>query len=121
MIGYHWSPHHNHTSILKRGLLQPKLHPRLVTPVVCSEGHRNPHLSASRHPRDAWELSGGFLVRRAKEQGTLNDGWHNFTLWDLYQIDLRNIKYRTNFDELQVRVDIPRRYVTWIGERWSQL
>lgn len=41
MIAYHWSPRDRRESILRLGLLVPTRHPRLVAPVVCSEGHRN--------------------------------------------------------------------------------
>ncbi len=111
MIGYHYSPATNHTSITKHGLLVPLKHPKLTTPVVCSQGHRNPHISLGKTPADAWELSGGFLARRDVNRL----GKHH--LWNLYQVDLGSIRYRSNGYELQVRTDIPRSRVTYIGSR----
>lgn len=112
MIGYHWSPDRNFDSIAKHGLLVPNKHPRIVVPVTCSEGHRNPHISLGRTPLCAWELS-------AAMPWTEN-GW-----WNLYEVDLgidnnhqpRGIKYRSNGFELQVRQDIPRNKVKWIANR----
>ncbi|MBX9661646.1 MAG: hypothetical protein K2X00_24065 [Nitrospiraceae bacterium] len=111
MIGYHYSPATNHTSITKHGLLVPLKHPKLTTPVVCSQGHRNPHISLGKTPADAWELSGGFLARRDVNR----IGEHR--LWNLYQVDLAPIRYRSNGYELQVRTDIPRARITYIGSR----
>lgn len=116
MIGYHYSPSTNAASIEKHGLLVPLRHPRLTTPVVCSEGHRNPHVSLARTPAWAWELSGGFLVRRAKEQADATNfgvaGW-----WNLYQVDLKGIRYSSQY-EIAVRVDIPKSRVAYVGSRF---
>lgn len=116
--GYHWSPSRNHDSIIKRGLLVPTLHPRLTTPVTCSEGHRNPHISIGMTPIHAWELSGGFLVRRAKEQGDLD----NISIplkWDLWQIDIGPTrKWCENDHEYQSTKDISPRWVEFCGTRW---
>lgn len=114
MIGYHYSPATNAASIQKHGLLVPLRHPRLTTPVVCSEGHRNPHISLARTPAQAWDLSGGFLARRAREHGAVPvDGW-----WNLYQVDLKGIRYSAQY-ELSVRVDIPKSRVTYVGSRFA--
>lgn len=113
MIGYHYSPAANADSITKHGLLVPAKHPKLTTPVVCSEGHRNPHISLGKTPAEAWELSGGFLARRDINRIEAHCGW-----WNLYQVDLHSIRYRSNGYELQVRTDIPRSRVTYIGSRW---
>lgn len=105
MIGYHWSPHVNHVSISKHGLLVPTKHPKLVAPVVCSDGHRNPHISLGKTPSQAWALSG--------DMPWVESIW----FWALYEVNLREIRYRTNGYELQVSRDIPRRFVKWIAER----
>ena len=52
MIGYHWSPFRNYDSIKTYGLLVPTKHPVLTIPMVCSEGHRNPHISLGRAKGD---------------------------------------------------------------------
>lgn len=111
MIGYHYSPASNADSITKHGLLVPLRHPKLTTPVVCSSGHRNPHISLARTPVRAWNLSGGFLARRdvSRHYG----GW-----WNLYQVDLASIRHRSQCDEVQVRVDIPKSLVTYVGSRF---
>lgn len=116
MIGYHYTPARNGHSIKKHGLLVPTKHPKLVTPVVCSEGHRNPHISLGKTPSDAWMLSGGFLFSRAA-RGVIDD--YKSYLWLLYQVDLQEIPYRkSGCDEIQVRVDIPRRFVKYVGGRY---
>jgi hypothetical protein len=102
MIGYHWSPDRNFDSISKHGLLVPIKHPRIVVPVTCSEGHRNPHISLGRTPLCAWELS-------AAMPWTEN-GW-----WNLYEVELT--KWKSNGFELQVRQDIPRNKVKWVANR----
>lgn len=102
MIGYHWSPDRNFDSIAKHGLLVPNKHPKLVVPVTCSEGHRNPHISLGRTPLCAWSLSA--------DMPWTENGW-----WNLYEVELS--KWRSNGYELQVRQDIPRRYVKWIANR----
>lgn len=114
MIGYHYSPATNADSIKKHGLLVPSKHPKLTTPAVCSQGHRNPHISLGKTPAEAWELSGGFLARRDVNRL----GRHR--LWNLYQVDLTSIRYRSNGYELQIRADIPRSRVTYIGSRWIE-
>lgn len=115
MIGYHYSPATNHPSITKHGLLVPSKHPKLTTPVVCSQGHRNPHISLGKTPAEAWELSGGFLARRDVNRAAAYCGW-----WNLYQVDLAPLRYRSNGYELQVRTDIPRALVTYLGSRWVE-
>lgn len=115
MIGYHYSPATNAASIEKHGLLVPLRHPRLTTPVVCSEGHRNPHVSLARTPAQAWSLSGGFLVGRAREQGS--HLYEYGAWWNLYQVDLKAIRYSAQY-EIAVRVDIPKSRVTYIGSRF---
>lgn len=115
MIGYHWSPAVNTPSIRKHGLLVPTKHPKLVVPVVCSEGHRNPHISLGRTPLLAWELSGGFLIRRLNEiRGitTLPPEWR----WDLWEVNLGN-NYQSNGIELQSRKDIGLRAIKYVGGR----
>ena len=129
MIGYHYSPFANYDSIKTYGLLVPTKHPVLTKPMVCSEGHRNPHISLGRTPSMAWDLSGGFLIRRAKEQGEL-DSIELPMRWDLYEVDLGATVYRRQnyerirhnlcgYDELQVRVDIPKFRVNRVGQRWA--
>lgn len=110
MIGYHYSPASNADSIKKHGLLVPARHPKLTTPVVCSAGHRNPHISLARTPARAWELSGGFLARR--DVSRHHAGW-----WNLYQVDLAGIRYSSQH-EVQVRVDLPKSRVTYVGSRF---
>lgn len=112
MIGYHYSPARNAASIAKHGLLVPLRHPKLTTPAVCSQGHRNPHISLGKTPAEAWELSGGFLARRDINRAAVYSGW-----WNLYQVDLASIRYRSNGYELQVRTDIPRSRVIHVGSR----
>ena len=129
MIGYHWSPFANYESIKLYGLLVPTKHPILTQPMVCSEGHRNPHISLGRTPSQAWDLSGGFLIQRAKEQGEL-DSLSVPMRWDLYEVDLGLLTYRraqfdrvryqlSGCDELQVRVDIAKFRVNRVGQRWA--
>lgn len=129
MIGYHWSPFANYESIKCHGLLVPAKHPKLTQPMVCSDGHRNPHISLGRTPSQAWDLSGGFLVQRAKEQGEL-DSLSVPMRWDLYEINLGEITYRrsdfgpvrykiSGCDEIQVRVDIPKFRIARVGARWA--
>ena len=116
-IAYHWSPSVNHDSIIKRGLLVPKTHPRLTTPVTCSEGHRNPHISLGRNPMHAWSLSGGFLLRRQNE---LLDVVVDVALkWDLWQVDLPQVRnWRKDDYELNIDTDIPPSHLTWVAHRW---
>jgi hypothetical protein len=123
MIGYHYSPIENGESIARHGLLVPTRHPKLTAPMVCSEGHRNPHISLGKSPQAAWELSGGFLLRRMMEdKGHLEDPPY-FTYfnapehWYLYQVWLERKKYWSNGFELQSRRDIPRRHVVRVGSR----
>lgn len=117
-ISYHWSPTKNHDSIIKRGLLVPKLHPRLTTPVTCSEGHRNPHISLGRTPSHAWSLSGGFLIYRAKEQNELGSTVIPLK-WDLWEVQIPNTRnWREDDYELNVDKDIPASLLTWVAERW---
>lgn len=104
MIGYHWSPDRNYESIAKHGLLVPSKHPKLVVPVTCTEGHRNPHISLGRTPFFAWQLSGDM-------------DWTGFGWWILYEVELT--KWRSNGFELQVRQDIPRRFVHMVAERFK--
>lgn len=115
VIGYHYSPALNSGSIDKHGLLVPLRHPKLTKPVVCSAGHRNPHISLARTPFRAWELSGGFLATREREQGLLSQhgGW-----WNLYQVDLTGIRYSSQY-EIQVRADIPKSRVAYVGSRFT--
>lgn len=118
MIGYHYSPARNGYSIKKHGLLVPTKHPKLVVPVVCSEGHRNPHISLGVNPVEAWTLSGGFLYDR-DQRGVIKLDFELSHLWLLYQVDLKEIPYRkSGCDEIQVRVDIPRRFVKYVGGRY---
>ncbi|AZS12541.1 hypothetical protein HWB99_gp005 [Mycobacterium phage DrLupo] len=105
MIGYHWSPADRHDSIRKHGLLVPTKHPKLVVPVTCSEGHRNPHISLGKTPSLAWALS-------AAMPWTPGGLWHLWEVWFQGQIP-----YRSTGTELQVRVDIPRRYFGLVAER----
>jgi len=114
VIGYHYSPRENQASILKHGLLVPLRHPKLVTPVTCSEGHRNPHISLARTPVDAWSLSGGFL------RGRIIGGdrplyWTCPEHWDLYQVELPRHSYRAYGLELQSSRDIPKSRVIYVG------
>ena len=117
-ISYHWSPSYNHDSIIRRGLLVPKKHPRLTTPVTCSEGHRNPHISLGRTPMHAWSLSGGFLIHRA-----LNDGYGPLPgslpqKWDLWEVVLPNIRaWRKDDYELTIDTDISPGHLTWVAHR----
>lgn len=104
MIAYHWSPDVNFHSIKKHGLLVPTKHPKLVVPVTCSEGHRNPHISLGKTPAFAWALSA--------DMPWTPEGW-----WNLYEIWLEGIRHRSIGTEVQVRVDIPRRQVCWIANR----
>ncbi|AAN02059.1 gp5 [Mycobacterium phage Barnyard] len=105
MIGYHWAPHDRYDSIRKHGLLVPTKHPRIVKPVTCSEGHRNPHISLGKTPTEAWALSAGMP-------------WTPTGLWDLWEVwFMGKIPYRSIGTELQVRVDIPRFHVAYAGER----
>ena len=117
VIAYHWSPSSNHDSIIRRGLLVPKLHPRLTTPVTCSEGHRNPHISLGRNPMHAWSLSGGFLLRRQNE---LLDVTVDVALkWDLWQVELPKIRgWRKDDYELNIETDITPGHLTWVAHRW---
>lgn len=116
MIGYHYSPTSNRFSIAKHGLLVPKLHPKLVVPVVCSEGHLNPHISLAKSPAQAWDLSGGFLL--AHEFGWLSGLPSGVPMWwDLYQVWLQDKKYKSNGYELQSRKDIQRKHVVRVGFR----
>lgn len=109
MIAYHWSPSDNRKSIQKHGLLigQPS--------VVTSQGHRNPHLSASRSPMAAWSLSGGFLEGQLRRK-RIEDMPRR---WDLWQIDLANIKYQMipNYIELQIKQDVPRKELHFVAVR----
>src|SRR6202035_2336058 len=114
MIGYHYSPAKNAASIQKHGLLVPLRHPKLTEPVICSDGHRNPHISLARTPAWAWELSGGFLVVRSKERS--NDLREHAGWWNLYQVDLKGIRYSSQY-EISVRVDIPKSRVAYVGSR----
>ena len=119
-IAYHWSPSVNHDSIIKRGLLVPKTHPRLTTPVTCSEGHRNPHISLGRNPMHAWILSGGFLLRRVEEYGWLSGQPKGIPLkWDLWQVEIDTIRdWRKDDYELNVDMDISPSHLTWVAHRW---
>lgn len=120
MIGYHWSPIERRNSILKHGLLIPLKHPKLVEPVVCSEGHRNPHISVGRNPQVAWELSGGFLHRRAIEEHA-SFVWRKIIWWDLWQVNLLGVKYKSNWDELQIKQDVPRSKVFLIAKAGKRI
>lgn len=113
MIGYHWSPSLNERSIKRYGLLVPNKHPRIIKPMVCSEGHRNPHISLGKTPSGAWELSGGFLLRR--DVNILSEEIPEW--WNLYQVDLDSIRYLSNGYELQVRVDIKPSRIRLVGVR----
>ena len=115
-ISYHWSPSINHDSIIRRGLLVPKKHTRLTTPVTCSEGHRNPHISLGRTPMHAWSLSGGFLIHRA---GTDIIAFNEIPLkWDLWEVVLPNIRnWRKDDYELNVDQDITPSHLTWCAHR----
>jgi hypothetical protein len=104
MIGYHWSPDRNFHSIAKHGLLVPNKHPKLVVPVTCSEGHRNPHISLGRTPLMAYSLS-------------VDMPWTELGWWNLYEVCFCKVKWRTFGTEIQVRQDIPRRCVHWIAGR----
>ncbi|QGJ90142.1 hypothetical protein HWC80_gp069 [Mycobacterium phage Indlulamithi] len=107
---YHWSPAYNHDSIIKRGLLVPKDHPRLTTPVTCSEGHRNPHISLGRTPLHAWELSGGFLKDCTERDFALK--------WDLWQVDIGPTrKWREDDHEYASTKDIAPQWVTYLATR----
>ena len=115
-ISYHWSPSINHDSIIRRGLLVPKKHTRLTTPVTCSEGHRNPHISLGRTPMHAWSLSGGFLIHRA---GKDIIAFNEIPLkWDLWEVVLPNIRnWRKDDYELNVDQDITPSHLTWCAHR----
>lgn len=119
MIGYHYSPASNRDSIKKHGLLVPKKHPKLTTPVTCSAGHRNPHISLARTPSGAWRLSGDFVRYRAMQGllalAELPQGIP--TQWDLWQVYLPRHSYRAYGYELQSVRDIPKRHVLYIGSR----
>ncbi|AYN58065.1 hypothetical protein HWB90_gp074 [Mycobacterium phage Fowlmouth] len=118
-ISYHWSPSSNHDSIIRRGLLVPKAHPRLTTPVTCSENHRNPHISLGRTPMHAWSLSGGFLLLRAQQEPL---AWNDFQIplkWDLWEVILPKIRpWRKDDYELTVDQDILPGYLKWVAHRW---
>lgn len=114
-VSYHWSPSRNHDSIIKRGLLVPKLHPRLTDVVTCSEGHRNPHVSLGMTPIHAWNLSGGFLFYRAREQGLIREIPFK---WDLWQVILPNMRSWHKDDyELQIPMDISSAHLTYLASR----
>lgn len=119
-ISYHWSPSRNHDSIIRRGLLVPKKHTRLTTPVTCSEGHRNPHISLGRTPMHAWSLSGGFLLDRVERYGWLTGEPKGIPLkWDLWEVVLPNIRnWRKDDYELNVDQDISPSHLTWVAHRW---
>lgn len=111
MIAYHWSPRDRRESILRLGLLVPTRHPRLVAPVVCSEGHRNPYISLARDPHTAWDLSGGFLLLRDCDPPRT---------WDLWQVNLPGRRCRPNLpgsSELVARDDIPRSQIKLVAGR----
>lgn len=113
MIAYHWSPYQNAASIRKHGLLVPSKHPRLTTPTTCSQGHRNPHISLGKTPRIAWDLSGGFLIRRDTPDIPMG--------WDLWEVNLNGIRYDTTgraHGEITVRSDLTKRRLTWLAGRW---
>lgn len=115
MIGYHYSPSSNRSSIGKHGLLVPSKHPILTIPVTCSDGHRNPHISLGRTPSDAWMLSGGFLLDQCKRR---RRPWVDiYEMWDLYEVDLPRGSYRAYGDELQTRKDITKSRVRLVGTR----
>lgn len=86
--------------------------------MVCSEGHRNPHISLGKTPLKAWELSGGFLLRRAIGIGAVCRP----LTWDLWEVDMNRrpgkaLIYWSNGYELQVRSDIAKSRITWISSR----
>lgn len=111
MIGYHWSPARHRESIKRRGLLVPVKHPERVSATTCSEGHLNPHISLGRNPKDAWLLSGQFLKGRSADAPTP---------WDLWQVDLSGIAYRTlhkGSDELITRSDVPKSHLTLVAHK----
>lgn len=116
MFAYHWSPRDRRESIKRRGLLVPKRHPRIITPVTCSEGHRNPHISLGKDPHEAWRLSGGFLQMRVREGLASTPP----SSWDLWQVNLTGIKYRALYPgagELVTRADISRRHLALVAHR----
>jgi hypothetical protein len=122
MIAYHWAPQLLRPSIKKHGLLVPSKHPRLTQPTTCSGGHRNSHISLGKTPLVAWSLSGGFLLRRAKEQGEENPTEYIPLGWDLWQVNLDGIRYETTgraHGEITVRSDLTKRRLTWLAHRWS--
>ena len=116
MIGYHYSPVENRESIARHGLLVPKLHPRLTTPVTCADGHRNPHISLARSPHEAWILSGGFMYQRIIS-GDRQSYFNTPEYWDLYQVQLHKGSYRSDHMELKSRKDIAPLYVVLVGTR----
>lgn len=120
MIAYHWAPKMYRDSISKHGLLVPAKHPRLTRPTTCSDGHRNSHISLGRTPLVAWSLSGGFLLRRLKEQGE-ELGDYVPLGWDLWQVRLDGIRYETTgraHGEITTRNDLTKSRLTWLAERW---
>ncbi|WP_418054414.1 hypothetical protein [Mycolicibacterium senegalense] len=111
MIAYHWSPSLRKRGIEERGLVIG------AAPAVnaVQDSHRNPWISVSPTPSQAWWLSGGAL-----EAGGLLDGLDGSSLWLLWEVDITGLTVQgdiANYPEYQVLENIAADRVTLIGQR----
>jgi hypothetical protein len=107
-IAYHWSPSSRRKSIEQVGLCVGS------NPVVngIQGDHRNPYISLSPTPAQAWWLSGGALAI-----GGFNS---ESDVWDLYEVDIKGrvaVCRDDDYPEIKVYEDIPADHVIRVAQR----
>lgn len=108
LVGYHWSPATRRSSIHARGLLVGS------RPVVngVEDDHRNPWISLSPTPSQAWWLSGGAIAC---------GGFHSeCPTWDLWEVDLTDARAEytdCGYPEVRVLHAISPTRMAWIASR----
>ncbi|WP_293003357.1 hypothetical protein [Mycobacterium sp.] len=107
-VGYHWAPANRRASIADEGL-------RIgCRPAVngIEDDHRNPWISLSPTPAQAWMLSAGALA--------IGGFRSEATEWDLWQTDVTGIDVHRcagDYPEIRVLQPIPKNRVAWVASR----
>jgi len=107
-VGYHWSPVSRRAAIFLDGL-RPGCQP---TVNGIQDDHRNPWISLSPTPSQAWTLSAGALA--------VGGFSSEAAVWDLWQADLSSLEVRCcddSYPEIRVLEPIAPPQLMWIASR----
>jgi hypothetical protein len=107
-VGYHWSPTSRRAAIIVEGL---RIGCRPAVNGV-EDDHRNPWISLSDTPCEAWVLSAGALA--------VGGFPSEASVWDLWQADLTSLEVRRcggSYPEIRVLQAIAPIQLMWIASR----